>query len=116
MRVLVCGGRYGCESVESELSALHADIPFSLLIHGGATGVDSQAGCWAYANQVPIKVYRAAWRKPDGTRDRSAGPRRNARMLHEEQPDLVVAFPGGKGTADMVRRAKAADVPVMEVT
>jgi predicted polyphosphate/ATP-dependent NAD kinase len=28
------------------------------------------------------------------------------------KPDLVVAFPGGDGTADMVWRAEAAGVPV----
>ena len=46
---------------------------------------------------------------------RGAGPERNARMLAEGRPDLVVAFPGGTGTADMVRRAKAAGVRVVEV-
>jgi hypothetical protein len=37
-------------------------------------------------------------------------------MLDMEKPDLVVAFPGGRGTADMVRRAKAAGVRVVAVT
>jgi hypothetical protein len=36
-------------------------------------------------------------------------------MLLEGKPDLVVAFPGGKGTADMVRRARKANVPVKEI-
>jgi hypothetical protein len=36
-------------------------------------------------------------------------------MLGQGHPDLVVAFPGGRGTADMVRRANAAGVRVMEV-
>lgn len=31
------------------------------------------------------------------------------------KPDLVVAFPGGRGTADMVQRARAAGVEVLEV-
>ncbi len=31
-------------------------------------------------------------------------------------PDLVIAFPGGKGTADMVARAEKAGVPVQRVT
>jgi hypothetical protein len=35
----------------------------------------------------------------------AAGPIRNQRML-DWGPDLVVAFAGGKGTADMVRRAR----------
>jgi hypothetical protein len=41
---------------------------------------------------------------------RSAGPIRNQAMLDEGRPDLVVAFPGHHGTADMVRRARAAGV------
>jgi hypothetical protein len=36
---------------------------------------------------------------------RSGGPKRNQQMLEEGKPDLVLAFPGGRGTADMVRRA-----------
>jgi len=33
----------------------------------------------------------------------------------EEQPELVVAFPGGNDTADMVRKAKQAGVEVFVV-
>jgi hypothetical protein len=44
----------------------------------------------------------------------SAGPRRNARMV-EWKPDVVIAFPGNRGTADMVRQAKAAEIPVHKV-
>jgi len=36
-------------------------------------------------------------------------------MLDEGKPDLVVAFPGGGGTKDMVRRAVKAGVSVHEV-
>ncbi len=32
----------------------------------------------------------------------------------EWRPDLLVVFAGGKGTADMVRRARAAGVEVIE--
>jgi formate dehydrogenase assembly factor FdhD len=32
--------------------------------------------------------------------------------LSKGKPDLVVAFPGGRGTADMVRKAQTAGVPV----
>jgi hypothetical protein len=45
-----------------------------------------------------------------------AGPIRNATMLAMKPPvKLVVAFPGGSGTADMVAKAKAAGLEVMEV-
>lgn len=33
----------------------------------------------------------------------------------EAKPDLVIAFPGGRGTADMVRRARAAGIEVREI-
>jgi hypothetical protein len=36
-------------------------------------------------------------------------------MLDEGRPTLVVAFPDGRGTADMVRRARGAGVEVIEV-
>lgn len=31
-------------------------------------------------------------------------------MLDEGKPDLVIAFPGGRGTADMVNRAKVSGI------
>lgn len=34
---------------------------------------------------------------------------------YHDGADLVVAFPGGRGTADMVRQARARGVPVREV-
>jgi hypothetical protein len=49
------------------------------------------------------------------THGRKAGPIRNARML-EHQPQLVVAFPGGgRGTADMIAKAREAGVEVREI-
>ena len=36
-------------------------------------------------------------------------------MLDEGKPDLVIAFPGGRGTADMVRKANRAGVKVVEI-
>lgn len=60
---------------------------------------------------VPVIVYHADW----NAHGRSAGPIRNAKMLAEGKPDLVVAFPGGKGTAHMVGIARKAGVPVVEM-
>ncbi|MEM9912925.1 MAG: hypothetical protein AAF922_19365 [Pseudomonadota bacterium] len=45
---------------------------------------------------------------------RAAGPIRNKEMLDEGCPDLVVAFPGGRGTANMVKQAQAAGVEVLD--
>jgi hypothetical protein len=45
-----------------------------------------------------------------------AGPIRKQQMLDEGKPDLVVAFPGGRGTAHMVRIARAAGIEVIEAS
>lgn len=39
---------------------------------------------------------------------RLQGPMRNQRMLDEARPQVVIAFPGGSGTADMVDKVRAA--------
>jgi hypothetical protein len=36
-------------------------------------------------------------------------------MLDEGKPDLVIAFPGGRGATDMVRRAREAGVETIEI-
>lgn len=40
---------------------------------------------------------------------------RNRRMLDEGRPDLVVAFPGGPGTRNMVKLARAHGILVHEM-
>jgi Lhr-like helicase len=37
-------------------------------------------------------------------------------MIDEGKPDLVIAFPGGRGTADMVGRARKAGIRVVEIS
>ncbi len=114
MKVLVCGGRDFCEGqqVVEALGPIHRHTPFTLVIHGGAKGADGLAGAWARWWGIPVAEYHADWE----THGRAAGPIRNQKMLDEGKPDLVVAFPGGRGTADMVRRARAAGILVIEVT
>lgn len=111
--VLVCGGRdYLDEARVSEvLDALHCVSPISILVQGGAPGADELARLWANDEGVRCVTVKADW----ATYGCAAGPIRNQRMLDEYRPALVVAFAGGRGTADMVRRARAAGVPVHKV-
>lgn len=112
MKVLVCGSRY-CRDFTTVCNGLNVHAPEAeVLIHGGATGVDSLAQDWADHHDIPCIVYPADWKR----HGKAAGPIRNQVMLDEGKPDLVVAFPGGRGTADMVRRARAAGVTVIEAT
>ncbi|MBX9853892.1 MAG: SLOG family protein [Gemmatimonadaceae bacterium] len=111
MRVIVCGGREYNElqHVWTTLSGMSPEI--TAIAHGGADGADCCAGAWASAAGVSTRVFRANW----SLHGRAAGPLRNAQMLREFQPDAVIAFPGGRGTADMIRQARAAGVRVIEI-
>jgi hypothetical protein len=112
-RVLVIGGRdyRDQDRCFAELDRLNAEYKFATLIHGGAPGADTLAQDWAVARAVPVEVFPADWSKLG----HSAGPNRNGQMLKDGRPTLVVAFPGGKGTRDMVRRATHKGLPVVQI-
>jgi hypothetical protein len=111
MRVLVCGGRdyRDAAALDGFLKFWHLRLQFTEVIHGAARGADRLAGAWAQRNRIPVRPFPADWDRY-GMR---AGPVRNQQML-DQKPDLVIAFPGGRGTADMVRRARAAGLEVIE--
>jgi hypothetical protein len=122
MRVLVCGGRNFRNSgaVFDALDDIDKARPISVIIEGGQRkyemgrivgGADFWAFKWANSRCRRKLRFRAEWREYG----RAAGPMRNQRMLDEGKPDMVVAFPGGDGTADMVARARAAAIEVMEI-
>ena len=112
-RVLVCGGRdyKDTERLRHELDALHRTFGFEVLIEGGATGADARAAEWAKANDLVCETYPADWK----AYGRAAGPLRNEQMLTHGRPDVVVAFPGGTGTKDMMRRTLAAGVDLVTI-
>lgn len=106
MRVLVCGGRDFDDRV-AVFCALNKLQP-SVVIQGGARGADRLAVEWAYLRGARCETFNANWVK----NGKFAGPIRNQQMLDEGRPDLVLAFPGGRGTADMVRRARKAGIAI----
>lgn len=109
MRAIVCGGRdYDDYSRVAAVLDAHG---VTELAEGGASGADDMAEAWACQRNIPCRTYPAHWSK----HGRSAGPIRNGEMLADFKPDAVIAFPGGRGTADMVAKAKAAGVRVVEV-
>ena len=117
--ILVCGGRdwnYP-EMTFRKLDALHRKYNFGVVVHGAARGADQLAGKWAAARGIQTKAFPANWRPAElgGRLDRQAGFKRNQKMLEEAKPDLLVAFPGGAGTADMRNRARKAGMKVVNL-
>lgn len=113
--MLVTGGRgyEDADHVRAALDRIHAVTPIGVLIHGDAQGADKLAKRWARLRgvpQLPFKVTPSMWEE----QGLSAGSRRNGQMLEVGKPDLVVAFPGGIGTENMIKQAGKAGVPVRE--
>ena len=86
MKVIICGGRDYHDA--TAVMQRVARLPKdTIIIEGGARGADRLR----------------------------AGPIRNRWML-ALGPDLVIAFPGGQGTANMIAQARKAGVNVEETT
>lgn len=102
--VIICGGR----GFDNEpwlflvLDEAHAGRRITRFVEGGARGADRLARKWAAARGVEVRTFEADWMK----HGKAAGPIRNGRMLEEGKPDLVIAFPGGRGTAGMMMQAR----------
>jgi len=111
MVVLVCGGLSFADKARlfDALDRIHRVHPISRVIHGAAKGADNLAKWWASERGISCRAYPADWQRFR----KAAGPIRNAEMLAEGKPELVVAFDGGKGTANMVQQAKSAGVPIV---
>lgn len=111
MKVLVCGGRDYNNQIylKKSLDAFHKNNSITKLVSGGAKGADSLAYYWAKDNNIETAVYKADWNKYG----KSAGPIRNIEMLDKENPDIVIAFPGGRGTEHMIKVSKERKINVI---
>lgn len=112
-RVLVCGDReWTDEHAIRCVLARYNQRPLGIaaVIHGDCRGVDRIAGKVAAEMGIPVESFPAEWEK----HGRAAGPIRNRQMLAEGCAQYVMAFHdnigASRGTADMLRAAKAAGV------
>lgn len=115
MRVLVCGGRDYKDrgKIFEVLDDINREHGALIIIEGGAAGADTFAGEWTCMQRTcRLITEQADWQRYGAP----AGPIRNAKMINDHKPELVVAFPGGRGTADMVRQARGAGIEVTEVS
>lgn len=108
-QVIITGGRDYDDwtMVQDVLNFIKPD----LVVQGGAEGADKLAKEWAQLNNVECKTYEADWNKFG----KGAGPIRNRIMLMEHPKAVVVAFPGGRGTANCVRQAYERNMIILQV-
>jgi hypothetical protein len=120
MRVLVTGGRtfQDTEWLWAGLDLLH-DISGGIteIIEGGAPGADVRAGEWCQRRLgKQATVVEAEWEKysaglKHGQKNPAGAIRNNQMALMK--PDVVLACPGGVGTAHMIKVAKQSGLRVV---
>ncbi len=109
LKVIVCGGR---EFADYQLlRAVLQSLNLSVVVQGAARGADRLAARAARELGVETVSCPANWDEYP----RRAGIIRNREML-EHNPDAVIAFEGGRGTADMVNIADRAGIAVYRFT
>ena len=112
------GGRdlaWSQQRVAAELLARSGGRSVHLVLHGGARGADAAIGRAAQQLGWSALVMPAKWQ----LHGRAAGPIRNRALLEQavaravahsspvyQASVLVVAFPGGAGTASLVQQAR----------
>ena len=127
MKILICGGRnydpamviiklskdnFLENIIRDEFDLAWEDYKNDItIIQGGAKGADLGGKQFADYFGFNIEEYKADWKKYG----KAAGPIRNKQMIDEGKPDLVIAFPGGSGTMNMIKQAKDAYIPVYKV-
>jgi hypothetical protein len=114
VRVLVCGGTDFGKFVGDRgllIEVLNALDGVTCVIEGGAEGADRFARVWAESRGIEVQTFKANW----NAYGKAAGPIRNQHMIYEGKPHLVIAFSGGSGTADCVRRARTSEIEVREI-
>lgn len=108
-KVLICGGRDFKDELKIH-NFLVSEMP-SLVVTGGAAGADKIADEIAEELGIDRVIFPANW-KGQG---KAAGHIRNQRMIDTVEVDLVVAFEGGTGTNNMVKKALKAGIEVKDM-
>lgn len=112
MRLAFTGGRdyIPTNSDAEELTRLVSRLEPTLILVGDCpSGVDAWIKRWAEAGDMETQIFRADW----ATYGKAAGPIRNGSMI--SYAEALVAFPGGRGTANCVSLAEKKRIPVYRV-
>jgi hypothetical protein len=113
-RYLICGGRDFADQalLDKALASLILHPHDAVIISGVARGADRMGAAWGLNHGAQLEAYPADWLRYQ----KAAGPIRNRQMLDEGKPDVVLAFPGGKGTKNMVDQARGRKLVVIMIT
>lgn len=108
MKLAVCGGRdeHMYQARIDALMEILTKEDVTEVVTGGCAGIDLDAEAVAKKWMLATTTFRPAW----DVYGKAAGPLRNAEIA--AYADALVAFPGGKGTEDMVAKMEKLGKPV----
>jgi len=112
IRVGVTGGRnyHNARLVAEMLGFARVMQNEITIVVGCANGLDRLVRNWAIKHGITFEEFKADWK----THGKAAGPIRNQKML-DSGMIILIAFPGGTGTAHMTGICRKAGVQVIEV-
>ena len=113
MKVVITGGRDFNEKkyIHEQLDKIHSETPITLLVQGNAIGADILSGMWATKNKIKMLTVKADWDKFGN----KAGLIRNIEMADMYDYDMVIAFPGGRGTAHMIEYCESRNMNIIKI-
>jgi hypothetical protein len=124
IRAAVTGGRYDpithapnklSPRQQTELLILLDRRGISRLAHGAAVGYDTSTADAVKEHRPKIMLLPCPVEPKDGPWP-AAGHRRNRRMLESSQAQILIALPGGSGTAHCLSEALVMGLEVWEWT
>jgi len=109
MKVIIAGGRDTPFTLRNVLW-LDAYMPDGVteIVSGGAKGADALGERWALKQGIPLTIFKAEWDK----HGKAAGMIRNREMA--EYADVLIVFPGGRGTANMIKEATKCGLTIIK--
>lgn len=111
MKVYVTGGR-DYPHRHRVYETLDSYGPTLVVTGGCSTGADAYARSWCNSTGVMLLEVPALW----SFHGKAAGPIRNRQMAESGLAEFCIAFPGGRGTANMVEECRKAGVPGVKVS
>jgi hypothetical protein len=102
VRTILAGSRELTDPVLLESAIIESGFEITLVVSGGARGVDLLGEEWARKNGIPVERYKPDWKR-FGKR---AGVMRNSDLVSKAEA-LVARWDGkSTGTRDVIRKAQ----------
>ena len=110
-RIAVAGSRHSVNELLVRWAFRELGIGVGdTIVHGACAGADRMCAMVARSFGADTEAHPAEWKKYG----KAAGPIRNRQML-ESGVNLLVAFPGGRGTNNAVMTARDLGIPVWDL-